>query len=142
MNTKIARFVPLAIGALFLIRELLILVSTYSFNVLRYVFPRGIYFDQHLILSFIIFLLKILFLVGFLYAFKMYSDGNLSKVKVAAGVLLGLHVFRSIVTTISQPWEDSAFIGLLVLPIFLLLIANLVLALTAKNPSAPPQPNQ
>lgn len=137
MDTKVARFVPLAIGGLFLFRELLILVMTYSFNVLRYVFPRGIYFDQHLILSLIIFLLKIVFLVGLLYAFKMYSDGKLSQVKAAAGVVLGLHIIRSLVTTISQPWEDKPFIGLLVLPIFLLLVANLVIALTAKNSSAP-----
>jgi hypothetical protein len=142
MDLKIAKFVPLAIGGLFLIRELLILVLTYSFNVMRYVFPRGIYFDQHLIFSFIIFLLKILFVVGLLYAFKMYSDGSISKVKAAAGVVLGLHVFRSIVTRISQPWEDEPFLGLLVFPIFLLLVANLVIALTAKNPSAPPQPRQ
>ena len=141
MDIKLAKFAPLALGGLFVFRELLTLVFSLRFDVIRYVFPGGFYISFWAFLSLIAFALKIVFVLGLLYQYKMYTERNISKVKMLAGALIGLFLIRYIVSSLVGYWYyDDTFVRLLTIPSFILLIANSVIGLTAKDPSAPQQP--
>ena len=143
MDIKFAKFVPLALGGLFVFRELLTVVFSLRFDVIRYVFPDGFYVSFWSFVVLIAFALKIVFVLGLLYQFKMYTERNLSKTKMIAGALVGLFLLRSVLSRVNGYWYfDPSFVRLLAVPIFILLIANLVIALTAKDPNAPQQPRQ
>jgi hypothetical protein len=143
MDIKLAKFAPLALGGLFAFRELLTLVITYRFDVLYYLFSGdGLYFGPDQIILFFVFLLKIAFVLGLLYEFKLYTISKISQVKLVAGALVGLYFLRALVSTLMVGRWDAGFIRLLGVLVFLLVIANLVIALTAKDPSAPQKPRQ
>jgi len=143
MDIKLAKFAPLTVGGLFLFRELLSLVFSLRFNVIRYVFPGGFYVSIWTFLALIAFALKVVFVLGLLYQFKMYTERNTSKIKMLAGALVGIYLLRVITSSLAGNWYyEEQIVRLLAIPVFLLLIANLVIGLTAKDPSAPQQPRQ
>jgi hypothetical protein len=143
MDIKLAKFAPLAVGGLFLFRELLSLVFSLRFDVIRYVFPGGFYISIWTFFSLIAFALKIVFVLGLLYQFKMYTEGNISKIKMLSGALVGIYLLRIIASSIVGDWYyEEQIVGLLSIPVFLLVVANLVIGLTAKDPNSPQQPRQ
>ena len=140
MDIKIAKFIPLALGGVFAVKELLTLVITYQFNLEYYLFIDGFYVDPVLVIYLVMLLLKLAFFLGALFQFKLYSDSKVSQVKVVAGILVGVYFLRSALTALFEGRPQGGIVALLSALTFILLIANLVVALTAKNPSAPPQP--
>ena len=143
MDIKLAKFAPLAVGGLFLFRELLSLVFSLRFDVVRYLFPAGFYISIWTFLSLIAFALKIVFVLGLLYQFKMYTERNIPKIKILAGAIVGIYLLRVVASRIVGDWYwVDQIVALLSIPIFLLLIANLVIGLTAKDPNSPQQPRQ
>jgi F0F1-type ATP synthase assembly protein I len=87
-------------------------------------------------------LLKLAFALGALFQFKLYSDSKVSQAKIVAGILVGVYFLRSAMSALFEGRPQGLIVTLLTTLTFILLIANLVVALTAKNPSAPPQARQ
>ena len=142
MDLKIAKFIPLALGGVFVVKELLTLVITYRFNLEYYLFVDGFYVDPVLIIYLVMLLLKLAFALGALFQFKLYSDSKVSQAKIVAGILVGVYFLRSAMSALFEGRPHGGIVTLLTTLTFILLIANLVVALTAKNPSAPPQARQ
>ncbi|CAB4338994.1 unannotated protein [freshwater metagenome] len=143
MDIKLAKFAPVAVGGLFLFRELLSLVFSLRFDIVRYLFPADFYIGIWAFLSIIAFALKVLFVLGLLFQFKMYIEGNISKIQMVAGALVGIYLLRVIASFMVGNWYyEEPIVSYLAIPVFLLVIANLVIGLTAKDPNSPQQPRQ
>ncbi len=142
MDIKIAKFIPLALGGVFAVKELLTLVFTYQFNLEYYLFVDGFYVDPILIIYLVMLLLKLAFALGALYQFKLYSDSKVSQVKVVAGILVGVYFLRSAMSALFEGRPQGAIVTLLSGITFILLIANLVVALTVKSSGTPQQPRK
>ena len=143
MDIKLAKFAPLAVGGLFVLHEFLILVFGLRFNVFRYVFPEGLYISIWPFISLIAFALKVIFVLGLLFHYKMYTERNISKSKVLAGILIVIFYLQIIPSALlGNRYYIPFFIRLLELPLLILLIANLIIALTARDRSAPQKPHR
>ena len=73
----------------------------------------------------------------------MYTERNIPKIKILAGAIVGIYLLRVVASRIVGDWYwVDQIVALLSIPIFLLVIANLVIGLTAKDPNSPQQPRQ
>jgi hypothetical protein len=142
MDIRILKFAPLAVAGLFTFKELLSLVVTFRFDLIYYLFPDGLYFDPIQVIYLFILLLKVAFILGLLYQFKLFTESKITHVKIAAGAVAGIYVFRGLTTTLVWGRSDRGFVTFVGILVFLAVIANLVLALITNDPNTPQRPSQ
>jgi hypothetical protein len=138
VNPKVARFFPLAIPAIIILRELYRIIFWYGFDIVYYL-NRDRY--MHGILGLIIFVMtsaiKVVIGLGALYLAKSYSEAKVRNTKLIAGGLLGIYIFGGLVGRIAPSYDSNAFSAILGLLLFIVIVANLVISLIITDPSAP-----
>jgi hypothetical protein len=140
MNPKVGRFVPLAIPAIIILRELYRIIFWYDFNIIYY-FNRDRYI--HGIIGLLVFVvtsvLKIVIGLAAIYLSKLYSDGKVQSTKIIAGAILGIYIFGNLVGWIAPSYDSNQFSAFLGFLLFVAIVVNLVISLLIKDPSATPK---
>lgn len=141
MNPKVAKFFPLTIAGLAVLRELINIIFFWHFNLINYItydLVETRYGFGNFLYTFFIFLLRANLIIGALLIVKMYLVNKIVVARLMSGVLIPVYFLPGLL----RPYFGSYFFhhslvsyilgGL----ISILLIVNFVISLVAKDANA------
>ena len=139
VSPKVARFVPLAIPALLILRELFLLIFWFEFDIIYY-FNRDRLMNG--LFGFLLFIvtsgIKVILGVAALYLAKLYSEEKLQYTKLIASGMFGLFFLTGLLSRLLVGLSGGLISLVLGILLFIAMVTNLVISFIVKDSSATP----
>ena len=138
VNPKVARYIPLGVAGLMVLRELIAIIFLYRFQ-MNYYFQDSFWGWNFFYTVAIIFgtALKFATFLGLLFIYKVLPDGKVVASKLISGLALLALLIRGVITYIfGFGFHYSTISNIAALLVVIGLVVNFVIMLLAKDPNS------